>query len=132
MECINKILPETKSLEQSKYEIENCRNKLLNKVERYQEMYANGLISLREVKNKLAGISEEIKALDLEKTALSDDTLHNREQVIQLYRSEILRFLELETISNVDLRRIIDHISVNKSGIVHVELKKFDNLVMQS
>ena len=77
-------------------------------------------------------LASEFAYVDPELTALSDDTLHNREQVIQLYRSEILRFLELETISNVDLRRIIDHISVNKSGIVHVELKKFDNLVMQS
>ena len=41
---------------------------------------------------------------------------------------EIERFLELETVSNMDLRRIIDHISVNKDGNVRIILKKLDDL----
>ena len=36
--------------------------------------------------------------------------------------------LELETVTNMDLRRIIDQISVNKDGNVRIILKKLDDL----
>ena len=93
-------------------------------------MYANDLISMAELKDKLAGVAEELKSvdLDLEQIAQSAQIISNAEQIIQHYRQEILRFLELETVTNVDMRRIIDHISVNKNGNVRVVLKKFEDM----
>ena len=45
-----------------------------------------------------------------------------------LATEEIHRFLELETITNADLRKVVDHISVNRDGNVRIVLKKMDNL----
>ncbi len=104
------------------------RKKLLSKKERYQEMYANDLITLSELKLKRSRIMEELKALeiDLEQLEQSAGIRHNAEQAIRLYTQEIFRFLELETITNTDMRRILDHITVNRDGNVQVVLKSFD------
>ena len=93
-------------------------------------MYANDLISMAELKDKLADIAEELRAvdLDLEQIARSAQTASNAEQIIQHYRQEILRFLELETVTHMDMRRIIDYISVNKNGNVRVVLKKCEDM----
>jgi len=47
---------------------------------------------------------------------------------VEQYMHEIERFLQLETVTNMDLRRIIDHISVNKDGNVRIILKRLDDL----
>ena len=54
--------------------------------------------------------------------------LNNAEQVIRRYTDEILRFLELDTITNQDMRRVLDHISVNRDGNVQILLRKFDDI----
>ena len=93
-------------------------------------MYANDLITLSELKAKLSAIMEELKAvdMDLEQIEQSARILNNAEQVICRYTEEILRFLELDTITNTDMRRVIDHISVNRDGNVRVVLKKFEDM----
>ena len=130
LDTLGKQIPKAQTPEQTRQEIASKRKKLLNKKERYQEMYANDLISMAELKNKLADIAEELKAveLDLEQNARPEKSVSNAEQTIQRYRQEILRFLELETVTNMDMRRIIDHISVNKNGNVRVVLKKFEDV----
>ena len=52
----------------------------------------------------------------------------NAKQVIRHYTDEILRFPELDTISNQDMRRVLDHISVSRDGNVRIVLKKFEDM----
>ena len=132
LSSLDKQIPEARNPEQAKQEIELRRKKLLGKKDRYQEMYANDLISMAELKDKLAGVAEELKSLDidLEQIAKSAEILNNAEQIVHYYRQEITRFLELETVTNMDMRRILDHISVNKDGSVRVVLKKFEEMAV--
>ena len=125
---LDKLIPAAGSPEQARQEIEFRRNKLLSKKDRYQEMYANNLISMTELKDKLTGVTEVLKSLDadLAQIAQSVEVLSNTEQIVRHYRQEITRFLELETVTNMDMRCILDHISVNKDGSVRVVLKKFE------
>lgn len=113
---------------QSKREIESKRKKLLSKKERYQEMYVNDLITLSELKAKLASIIEDIQSveLDLELIEQAVQNCNNTEQLIRRYTEEINRFLELETITNPDMRRVLDHICVNRDGNVRIVLKKIE------
>ena len=129
---LHKQIPEARNPEQAKQEIEFRRNKLLGKKDRYQEMYANDLISMAELKDKLSGASEELKSLDveLEQIAKSAEIFNNAEQIVHCYSQEITRFLELETVTNVDMRRILDRICVNKDGSVRVVLKKFEEMAV--
>lgn len=116
--------------EKSRKDIEVKQKRLVQKRSRYQEMYANDLLSLEELKEKLAGVTEELKAvdLDLEKLALATQLRSSAGEITRYYRREIERFLALETVSNVDMRRLIDHITVSRDGNVHVVLRKFEEM----
>ena len=123
-------LPKTENPLQTKQEMESRRKKLLSRKNRYQEMYADDLLTLSELKEKLAQIMDELKLLDmdLEQIEQSARIRNNAELIIHRYTDEILRFLELDTITNADMRRVIDHISVDKDGNVQVILKKFGDM----
>ena len=128
---LDKQIPEARNPEHAKQEIAVKRKKLLSKKERYQEMYANDVITMEELKEKLADITQELKTLDvdLKKIAQTAEIIRSSEQIISDYRQEITRFLELETVTNMDMRRILDYICVNKDGSVRVVLKKFGAVV---
>ena len=130
LSSLEQKIPKTDDPAQSKRDMEMKRKKLLSKKDRYQEMYANDLISLAELKVKLASLMEELKAvdMDLEQIEQSALLLHNAESVIRRYTEEITRFLDLDTITNADMRRVLDHISVSRDGNVRIVMKKFDNL----
>ena len=126
---LGKHIPTSQSTEETQAEIARKRNRLLNKKDRYQEMYANDLITMQELKDKIDEIADSLKGLDLElsKLAQSKQIISNTEQIIGQYHQQILRFLELETVTNMDMRRVIDHITVNKNGDVRVILKQFED-----
>lgn len=125
---LDKQIPEIQNPEQTRQEIEVRRKKLLDKKERYQELYANNLISMAELKDKIAGVVENLTALDMDlsRIAQSPEILRHAEQLDSYCREEITRFLDLETVTNMDMRKIIDHISVNENGNVRVVLKKLE------
>ena len=122
---LDKRLPASQNPEQAKREIEAKRKKLLSKKSRYQEMYASDILSLTELKEKITGITEELNALDRALARLAPGK--KAVEAVQRYTGEIERFLELETVTNMDMRRILDHISVDREGHVRIVLRKFDN-----
>lgn len=87
-------------------------------------------MTMAELKEKTALIAEELEELDydLRQYEHSLEVRQNAGHFVEQYMQEIERFLELETVTNMDLRRIIDHISVNKDGNVRIILKKLDDL----
>lgn len=130
LSSLDKEIPKSENPAQAKKEIQKKREKLLAKKERYQEMYANDLITMSELKAKIALIMDELKAvdMDLEHIEQTARILNNAEDVIRRYTEEIVRFLELENVTNMDMRRVIDYISVNRDGNVRVVLKKFEDM----
>lgn len=123
-------LPKAENTAQTRREMDAKRKKLLFKKERYLEMYANDLITLPELKVRLSSIAEELQTVDMdpEQIAQSAGIHSNTEQVIRQCTEEILRFLDLDTIRNQDLRRILDHIFVSRDGNVRIVLKEFNYL----
>ena len=93
-------------------------------------MYANDLLTLSELKTKLASVTEELEYLNLSQEQIEQSVriMNNAELVIRRYTQEILRFLELDTVTNADMRSVIDHISVNRDGNVRIVLKKFEDM----
>lgn len=110
--------------------IEQKRKKLLAKKERYQEMYANDVITMTELKLKTDAIAEELQEIDcdIKRYEQSLAAQKDSENIIKTYIREIERFLSLETVTNLDLRRILDRISVNKTGVVTVILKNLEDI----
>ncbi len=109
--------------------LEQKRKKLISKKERYREMYANDVITITELKEKMAVIAGELQILDAElyknqqEIAAQTDT----RSLAELYTEEIDRFLDLETVTNQDLRKIIEQITVNRDGTVQIMMKRITN-----
>lgn len=111
-------------------DVEKKRKRLLAKKSRYQEMYANDVMTMAELKEKTVQIAGELAVLDdsLKLLERSMAVHQDSENLVKLYIKEIEQFLKLETATNLDLRRIIDYISVNKDGTVRIILKKLENM----
>lgn len=111
-------------------DVEKNRKRLLSKKSRYQEMYANDVMTMAELKEKTAQIAKELSELDdsLKRLQRSAAVQQNHENLVKSYKMEIERFLALETATNLDLRKIIERISVNKDGTVRIILKELEDL----
>lgn len=110
-------------------EVERKRKQLLAKRGKYQEMYANDVITMAELKAKTASIAEELESLDgdLRSCKQLQAVKNDKKSLVALYMDEISRFLDLETVTNTDLRKIISHIYVNRDGKVQIFLKKLED-----
>ena len=123
LDRMEKKLPKACSPDAVRQEWEKRRKKLTAKKERYQELYANGLLSMAELKPKLALIQKELEAIDTP-PAITAPPKENPGDSLGSDREKIRRFLNMETMTNAHLRRVLDHISVNQEGIVKIVMKK--------
>ena len=94
--------------------LESRKQRLLAKQDRYREMYANDLIGLEDLKEKLRRL--QMEAAELESRRCQPVSPPDRNE-------EIENFLNLETMTNPDLRQLLDHICVSQDGTVRVVLK---------
>lgn len=102
-------LPQSLSLE-----TEEKRSKLRVKQERYQELYANDLISLDDLRKRLAVLRQESDRLDATPSPGAS---------LLVYRQQAEAFLTFQTLTNADLRQILDRILVSPDGTVQIRLK---------
>lgn len=109
--------------------VEAKREKLIAKRQRYQEMYANDVMTMAELKKKTAVIVQELGVLDFTLKQYEESLAgqQKNEDIIHRYIQEIERFLSLETMTNLDMRKIVDRISVNMDGTVKIILKKLND-----
>lgn len=133
---VHQVLEEIKkqrSKQQSAFDadaVEAKRKKLIAKRQRYQEMYANDVMTMAELKEKTEIIVRELEALDFTLKQYEQSLIirQKNEDIMNRYIQEIERFLSLETVTNLDMRKIIDRISVNMDGTVKIILKKLDDV----
>ena len=91
-------------------------------------MYANDVMTMTELKEKTAAIAEELERLDcsMKQYAQMIAFQKNGEDYIRRYIQDIEQFLNMETVTNIDMRKVISRITVNKDKTIKIELKKFD------
>ena len=116
--------------DQRRRELQAKQKRLLQKRSRWQELYANDLLTIGELREKLGAVTGELHAVDteLERIALTSRLPSSAGEITQYHRREIGRFLELETVTNGDMRRLIDHILVSRDGNIQVFLRKFGDM----
>ena len=105
-------------------ELESMQDRLLKTRSRWQELDANDLLTLGELQEKLTAIARELKTLEAELDR--EAQLPGEDAFDGHCRREIGRFLALETVTNADMRRLVDHITVDREGNVRVLLRKFE------
>lgn len=129
---VNEIITEIKKQSEKKtttFDVAAAQKKikaLLNKKNKYQEMYVADIIGIVDLKQKVSAIDEELGKLNysLEKHERASSVESNRDNFVEDYIAEIERFLKLENVTNADMRKVIDHISANEKGEIKIHLKK--------
>ena len=112
---------------QARKELEAKRRRLELKRSRWQELYADDLISLAELKDRLAALAPQLDAIGAALTKPVPEN-HQAREIDRHCRREIEQFLDMETVTNADLRRIIDCITVSRDGNVRVVLKQLEDM----
>ena len=103
--------------ERSVRQIAERQQKIRAKKRRYQKMYAEELMTWEELQERLAVIAEEQQRCETELELLTkEEGTHTG----RIYEEKIHDFLQLGNITNMDIRQLIDHISVNKDGTVRI------------
>lgn len=119
--------PDMQDIACSKQQIAKRIQKLVQKKRRYQELYANGLLTLEEIRDRLAAVEGELKLAQAEQSEWerrSDDC--QRMQAMRTQGTEeLLRFFKMENITHMDMSKLIAHISVNRDGTVRIFLRDF-------
>lgn len=129
LSCLTSSLP----ISDPEYDLDKINakvTKLLSKKERYQEMYANDILTMAELKEKVGGITKELQKIEYDRDTIEQrhKISQNKEKLVSYYTKQIKDVLSLDTITNVDMRKIIDHITVSKSGKIKIFIKKFDSI----
>ena len=105
---------------QSRRELQSKQKRLLQKRSRWQELYANDLLTIGELRDRLAALDRELQTVTQQLDApVQPDRSAG-------YTARIEEFLTLQTVTNADLRRLIDRITVSRDGNIQVVLRKLD------
>ena len=97
------------------------KKRLLGKRERLQEMYVNDVITLAELKEKTAALTAQLSKL--EARASPPPARRDVAALREAYTRRILAFLAMEDVTNLDLRQIVERVSVSQEGVVTVFLR---------
>ena len=111
----------------SKAELQKKINKLISKKEKYQELYAADVMTMAELKEKTSNINKEINELReiIDQTDISDNIEKTSIDKTRIYTELIESFLALESVTNGDLRKIINQITVNREGEIKIYFRNF-------
>ena len=108
---------------QSRRELQAKQKRLLQKRSRWQELYANDLLTIGELRDRLAALDRELQTVTQQLDApVQPDRSAG-------YTARIEEFLTLQTVTNADLRRLIDRITVSRDGNIQVVLRKLEEVL---
>ncbi len=127
---MDQAAPELEDPAVTKQELMARRDKLLARKSRYQDMYADDLITVTELKEKLKKLDGDLSAIEdnLIELTKAGKLRSSAQELARQYKGEIEKYINLENVTNVDIRKVIDHILVNKSGQVRIVLKSIEDL----
>ncbi len=106
-------------------ELEKRKKSLQKKKEKYQEMYAADIITLQELDDKTKTIRQELTKIEarLDRMIPTKSIEKPKLEMAKRYADEIEKFLRLENVTNVDMRKIIKNITVDREGKVEISLR---------
>ena len=108
--------------------------KLQKTRQKYMDMYADDLISRDELNAKIGGMRKEIERLENELKMVSYNLTKGEqlESVLSSTFQEIEDITDVHEMTNVQLKRIIQKIEVDKEGNVDIYLRLLGDLGLDS
>lgn len=107
-------------------ELEARKEALEKRKSKLQDMFLNDLMTMEVLKSKSSAIDEELAQIEYELLRLSgsDSQRDNIHTLAEEYAKAVKHFLQLDDITNVEMRKVVENIIVDHSGNVTINLKK--------
>lgn len=114
----------------TKIKIEKDIERYNNDLEKWQEMFVNGIIDMDKLKLNIKKINSKITALNKELNLYSADFLEDGklESILEDIFSNIEDIITSESVTNEMLKKFIDRIEVDRDGNVNVIIKSAESL----
>jgi len=114
----------------SQEQLQKKKDALKKRREKYQEMFACDMMTAEELRKKLAEIKAELIPIEdaMQETKEERMTKEALKESAEYLAKEIETFLSLEEITNQDMRKILDHITVTPDKQVTFYLKKISEI----
>lgn len=111
-------------------ELKDKLSKLKRTRQKYMDMYTDDLISRDDLNAKIGGMRKEIERLEneLHMVELNLDKSDQLEALIQSTFSSIETITDVRSMTNAQLKRIVQKILVDKDGNVDIYLRLFGEL----
>mgnify|MGYP004668227729 FL=1 len=111
-------------------ELKDKLSKLKRTRQKYMDMYTDDLISRDDLNTKIGGMRKEIERLEneLHMVELNLDKSDQLEALIQNTFSSIETITDVRSMTNAQLKRIVQKILVDKDGNVDIYLRLFGDL----
>ena len=111
-------------------ELKDKLSKLKRTRQKYMDMYTDDLISRDDLNAKIGGMRKEIERLEneLHMVELNLDKSDQLEELIQSTFSSIETITDIRSMTNAQLKRIVQKILVDKDGNVDIYLRLFGDL----
>lgn len=111
-------------------ELKDKLSKLKRTRQKYMDMYTDDLISRDDLNAKIGGMRKEIERLEneLHMVELNLDKGDQLEELIQSTFSSIETITDVRSMTNAQLKRIVQKILVDKDGNVDIYLRLFGDL----
>lgn len=111
-------------------ELKDKLSKLKRTRQKYMDMYTDDLISRDDLNAKIGGMRKEIERLEneLHMVELNLDKSDQLEELIQSTFSSIETITDVRSMTNAQLKRIVQKILVDKDGNVDIYLRLFGDL----
>ena len=114
-------------------ELDHKRTSLEKQRQKYMDMYVDELISREELNAKLKSINADLERVKNELT-ITEYNL-NRSEMLDTLLAQTFTNMEnvtvLSTVTNAQLKKIIDRIEVDRNGNIDIFLKTFDEIGLE-
>ena len=138
---IRQVVSEFERVYKAKDENENLEKELKAKIsklektrKKYMDMFTDEIISRKELNEKLGGSLKELERLENELKMVSYHITRSEqlENILNNTFKEIESITDLRSMTNAQLKRIIQKIEVDKDGNVDIYLRLFGDLGLDS
>lgn len=108
-------------------EIAAKTKKAENARQKYMEMYEENLVTLDEIKEKMNSLNAELEQLRKEQALYEESSAKRKEleSILMQTFDNIEAISDIHQMSNIQIKRIIDRIEVDKDGNVDIFLRLF-------
>ena len=123
IKMIENQIESSNDINKSNTALESERNTLVNRIEKYKQMFVAEIIKIDELERINNECKKRIKQIDLElNKTTNNDVKKCTVDYCNLISEQFSKFVSVEDMTNTELKRLINHIIVDENENVNINL----------